>query len=70
DGCAARVEYHGVGLMAEKDEDDCHALSEKIERLLSNEDYEERLAEMKAAVERSESERIAINLIEEYLPEA
>ncbi|MGI9241420.1 MAG: nucleotide disphospho-sugar-binding domain-containing protein, partial [Verrucomicrobiales bacterium] len=66
DGCAARVEYHGVGLMAEKDEDDCHALSEKIGRLLSKQDYEQRLAEMKAAVEKSESERLAINLIEGY----
>jgi len=68
DGCAARIQYHGVGIMAEKDEDDCHAMSEKIQHLLSDPDYRQRLAEMRAAVDKSEAERLALDLIEEHLP--
>jgi len=34
-GCAARVHYHGIGLMADKDEDDSDAIQTKINAVIT-----------------------------------
>jgi UDP:flavonoid glycosyltransferase YjiC (YdhE family) len=46
DGCAARVHYHGLGIMADKDLDDSTVMATKISRLLNDEDYRRRIAQM------------------------
>ncbi len=68
DGCAARIHYHGVGIMAEKDEDDSRALSEKVEHLISEASYRSRVEVMRERIAASESDRRALHLIEKHLP--
>lgn len=38
-GCAARVAYHQLGIMADKDQDDVRAIRNKIEAVLKNKKY-------------------------------
>lgn len=47
-GCAARVAYHGLGIMADKDEDDSATIASKIEEILTNELYKKNIARMNA----------------------
>ena len=45
-GCAARVAYHQLGLMADKDSDGPEVIKEKIEEVLTNEQFREKVADM------------------------
>lgn len=42
-GCAARIDFHGIGIAADKDEDDAIAIRQKIEQLLSQASYQEKM---------------------------
>lgn len=46
DGCAARVQYHGLGIMADKDRDDSASMTKKIQLLLEDQQYRNRIKEM------------------------
>lgn len=48
-GCAARVHYHGLGVMADKDEDDAATIRENIERVLTDRSFKEKVLAMQAA---------------------
>jgi UDP:flavonoid glycosyltransferase YjiC (YdhE family) len=47
-GCAARVHHHGLGLMADKDEDAVSAIRENIERVLTDEIFRNKVLTMQA----------------------
>lgn len=42
-GCAARIHYHGLGIMGDKDKDSSKEIKEKLERILSDKIYTENL---------------------------
>ncbi|MFK8164658.1 MAG: nucleotide disphospho-sugar-binding domain-containing protein [Lewinella sp.] len=48
-GCAARVHHHGLGLMADKDEDEVTTISGNIERVLTDGAFREKVLVMQAA---------------------
>jgi len=48
-GCAARVHYHGIGLMADKDEDSAEDIRENIDEMLTNTAYREATLKMQGA---------------------
>ncbi|MEL7222495.1 MAG: glycosyltransferase, partial [Bacteroidota bacterium] len=43
DGCAARVHYHGLGIMADKDQDDSTTMTRKIYQLLEDKTYQSQI---------------------------
>ena len=67
-GCAARVAFHGIGLMADKDRDDVPAIREKIERVLTDPVYKERLAAMYRHYQRTRTEKRIEKIVEKYMP--
>lgn len=52
-GCAARVDFHGIGIAADKDEDDTTAIQHKIERLLKERTYQDKMDEIYAHYEEN-----------------
>lgn len=46
DGCAARVDFHQLGIVADKEEDDAMAIRSKIEQLLGQATYQEKIDEV------------------------
>jgi zeaxanthin glucosyltransferase len=52
-GCAARIAYHGLGIMADKDRDDVPAIRQKIERVLSDESLKRKVKEVHRQVEKN-----------------
>lgn len=47
-GCAARIDFHGIGIAADKDEEDAIAIRQKIEQLLSQASYQEKMDQIHA----------------------
>ncbi|MEM8523591.1 MAG: nucleotide disphospho-sugar-binding domain-containing protein [Bacteroidota bacterium] len=45
-GCAARIAYHGFGMMADKDKDSSAQIIQKIDRVLKNATYEEKMEQI------------------------
>lgn len=45
-GCAARVDYHGLGIMADKDLDNPQQIEQKIDRILKDGSFREKVKEM------------------------
>ncbi len=66
-GCAARVEYHGVGLRADKDLDSREDIERKMERVLTDERYREAVAEMHRRLTVYGHERVAERTIAEFI---
>jgi len=48
-GCAARIHYHGLGLMADKDQDAVEDILEKIDEVLTNGAYRKATLKMQEA---------------------
>lgn len=46
DGCAARVAYHGLGIMADKDKDGVEVIQEKIDTILNQVSYRKNIEQM------------------------
>lgn len=65
-GCAARVAYHEVGMMADKDQDDVMTIRDKIEKVLGNE-YRMKIAAMHQYYLKYKKEEIAISIIEKFI---
>lgn len=66
-GCAARVAYHGLGIMADKDTDSSIELERNIERVLSNKAIAEKLAAMRATLRRYDESGAGVARIEAHL---
>ncbi len=45
-GCAARISYHGLGILGDTDQDDASAIKQKIEEVLQNKAYKEKIQQM------------------------
>ncbi len=66
-GCAARVAYHQLGMMADKDQDDALTIRNKIESILSNQKYRMKMAAMHQHYSNYKKEKIAISIIEKFI---
>ena len=64
-GCAARVHFHKVGIMADKDVDDSVAIRQKIERLLTDESFRRKAVEFSEISEKYKKEKRLETIIEE-----
>ena len=51
-GCAARVDYHGLGVMRDKDKDGVMEMEESISRVLKDNSFKENLRRMNEKMER------------------
>ncbi len=67
DGCAARVEYHGVGVRGDWKDRDPEQLERHIEQVLSSERIRSNVAEMKDAFARYERDGISVDIVETML---
>jgi UDP:flavonoid glycosyltransferase YjiC (YdhE family) len=67
DGCAARVVYHRLGVMGDKDRDDDRAIEALVERVLGDDTVSDALAAMKACFEHYDTEGTAVAILERFL---
>jgi len=66
-GCAARIHFHKIGLMADKDLDDAGTIEKKIDLVLSNETYRENVEEMQAVFKNYKKENQLIEIVNQFL---
>ena len=66
-GCAARVAYHELGLIGDKDQDTTDDIHRKISRVLSENKYRLRMLEMNQYYQAYQAERRFENLVAEFL---
>lgn len=66
-GCAARVHYHGLGLMADKDVDTAEDIRANISSLLKGESYRKATMAMRSTCQRYASDGVLEGLIEQRL---
>ncbi|MEM1327107.1 MAG: nucleotide disphospho-sugar-binding domain-containing protein [Bacteroidota bacterium] len=66
-GCAARVHYRDIGMMADKDVDDSIAIAQKIAAILNDDRYQQRLQEMNADYQDYETDQVLTQKINQYL---
>jgi UDP:flavonoid glycosyltransferase YjiC (YdhE family) len=66
-GCAARVHYHGLGLMADKDTDSVEEIRRNIEEVLTNDDYRKATRQLREACDKYAAERKLENTISSFL---
>ncbi|MEM7355786.1 MAG: nucleotide disphospho-sugar-binding domain-containing protein [Acidobacteriota bacterium] len=64
DGCAARIAFHGLGLVANKDRDSSQDLERNVERALSEPNLRRNLAAMRRHFDAYERSNAAVRLIE------
>ncbi len=70
DGCAARVEYHGVGVRGDWADQDPRQLEQHIEQVLTDQQLRLNVAKMAEVFRSYETNRVAVALVEETLAEA
>lgn len=56
-GCAARVHYHKIGIMADKDLDDASTIEKKIHLLLSEEQYKTNMEDIYLSSQKYKTEK-------------
>jgi len=66
-GCAARVAYHQLGIMADKDLDDVATIRDKIGEILGDQKYRMKVAAMHQHYLNYKKEKIAISIIEKFI---
>ncbi len=66
-GCAARVAYHQLGMMADKDQDDIQTIRNKIGEILNHEKYRTKAAAMHGHYQNYKKNKIAISTIEKFI---
>lgn len=66
-GCAARVDYHGVGMMADKDRDEVAVIRQKIKETLGNTSFRENLEKMHQKIKAYKKEERLVKTIEQWL---
>ncbi|MEN0048666.1 MAG: nucleotide disphospho-sugar-binding domain-containing protein [Bacteroidota bacterium] len=67
DGCAARVAYHELGIMADKDTDSPSEILQKIERVLNNISYKKRIQKIHQNIQQYKDEKQLENVIKQAL---
>lgn len=65
-GCAARVAYHQLGMMADKDQDDVKTVRNKIREILGNQKYRTSMAEMHQHYLKYKEDKILTSVIEKF----
>jgi UDP:flavonoid glycosyltransferase YjiC (YdhE family) len=68
-GCAARVAYHNLGIMADKDKDGVAEIRGNIESILESEVYQTNIDRMYECYRRYEKEAVLEKFIEGFLKE-
>lgn len=63
-GCAARVAWHGLGIMGDRMNDDSTRMAAQIESLITRPEYKAQLGIMKRHFERYERDNTAVKIIE------
>jgi len=67
-GTAARIQYHGLGIKADKAKDDSAEIERKLERVLGDPEIREHLKAMRLVFEEYERCNRAVQIVESYLP--
>jgi MGT family glycosyltransferase len=63
-GCAARIEYHGLGVVGDKNGDSPHDIERNIERLLSDSTIRENVSAMNRRLTEVERSGVAVSTVE------
>lgn len=66
-GCAARVAYHELGLMADKDKDTYEIIGQRIEEVLQNERYARKIEKLHQFYEKYKSDFFLEQIINSFL---
>lgn len=59
-GCAARVDYHGLGIMADKDSDDHRKIQKRITEILENPAYKSKVNEIRSKIAKAENKLVKV----------
>lgn len=62
-GCAARVHYHGAGIMADKDLDTAADISRKIEEVLTEEKYRQKVEKLQDKADKYRTGKILEKIV-------
>ena len=65
DGCAARLRYHRLGVVADKDTDDAKAIERNVERALTDPEIRGNVLSMREHFKRYEKEDALVEAVEE-----
>jgi len=65
DGCAARVSFHGVGIMADKDVDDARMIQSRIETILTDPSFKARINEINMKISKQKDQLVKV--VEDFL---
>ncbi|MFK7935352.1 MAG: glycosyltransferase [Saprospiraceae bacterium] len=65
-GCAARVQYHGLGIMADKDQDGAADIQRKIKKVLTEKHFQKQIKKYKKIAEIYQKDMILEQQIEKY----
>jgi len=66
-GCAARVDFHNLGIMADKDIDSPEQIRAKINQVLTDKLYQENIEQMNQVFQKYKNEKTLEKIIEENL---
>ncbi len=66
-GCAARVAYHGLGIVADKDRDDEVLIRQRVEHVLATPSYRAQLSVMRAHFDAYKGEDRVVRVLEHLL---
>jgi len=66
-GCAARVHYHGLGIMADKDKDDREEIQKNINNILTNKSFKRKVEEMNSHFMKYKKDICLESVISGYL---
>ncbi len=66
-GCAARVHFHEIGMMADKDLDDVKKIEQKINRVLTEEIYRKNVAEMRIVFQNYKKVKTVEKVVTDFL---
>ena len=68
-GCAARVAYHKVGIMADKDQDNAMAIRKNIQEVLQNDLYRKNIKNLHQQIQKYKKENRLAKTIEQWMEE-
>jgi UDP:flavonoid glycosyltransferase YjiC (YdhE family) len=68
DGNSARVAYHGLGILGNKDQDGAETIARNVREVLTNQRYRVRAGELQEHCLTYQSSAVAERLVESYLP--
>lgn len=66
-GCAARVAYHGLGIMADKDKDDAYAIHSKIAIVLGDATFREKMSQVHQKYLQYKKDRHLEKIVDQFL---